>query len=106
MILYGSYTSPFVRLIAPTLKSYNLKLANIELKTSHAEQLSQLKIKNASGRVPTFETDQGELIIDSLSICDYLDRFVGSERSLISADFGKRTRVMTEIDILSGVRSY
>ena len=74
MILYGSYISPFVRRVATTLKLYNIGFTNIELKTSNATQLSELKSKNPLGRVPAFETDTGELLIDSVAILDYLDR--------------------------------
>ena len=65
MILYGSYTSPFVRCIATTLKLYDLEFTNIELKTSNAAQLSELRSKNPLGRVPAFETDAGAVLIDS-----------------------------------------
>ena len=102
MILYGSYISPFVRRVATTLKLYNIGFANIELKTSNATQLSELKSKNPLGRVPAFETDTGELLIDSVAILDYLDRLVGEETSLIPSNFDQRTRVMTQIGILTG----
>ena len=102
MILYGSYTSPFVRRIATTLKLYDLEFTNIELKTSNAAQLSELRSKNPLGRVPAFETDAGALLIDSIAILDYLDRLVGIEKSLIPSDFEQRTTVMTQIGILNG----
>ena len=102
MKLYGSYTSPFVRRIAITLTLYDLEFTNIELKTSNAAQLSELRSKNPLGRVPAFETDAGALLIDSIAILDYLDRLVGIEKSLIPSDFEQRTTVMTQIGILNG----
>ena len=102
MILYGSYTSPFVRCIATTLKLYDLEFTNIELKTSNAAQLSELRSKNPLGRVPAFETDAGALLIDSIAILDYLDRLVGIEKSLIPSGFEQRTTVMTQVGILNG----
>ena len=102
MILFGSYTSPFVRRIATTLKLYDLEFTNIELKTSNAAQLSEVRSKNPLGRVPAFETDAGALLIDSLAILDYLDRLVGLEKSLIPSGFEQRTTVMTQIGILNG----
>ena len=39
MILYGSYTSQFIRRIATALKLYDLEFTNIELKTSNVAQL-------------------------------------------------------------------
>ena len=101
MILYGSYTSPFVRRIATTLKLYDLEFTNIELKTSNAAQLSEVRSKNPLGRVPAFETDAGALLIDSLAILDYLDRLVGIDKSLIPSGFEQRTTVMTQIAILN-----
>ena len=102
MILYGSYISPFVRRVATTLKLYDIGFTNIELKTSNAAQLSEIKSKNPLGRVPAFETDSGEMLIDSVAILDYLDRLVGEETSLIPSKFNQRTRVMTQIGILTG----
>ena len=87
VILYGSYNSPFVRRIATTLKLYDLKFTNIELKTSNAAQLSKLRSKNLLGRVSAFETDAGALLIDSTAILDYLDRLVGIKKCLIPSDF-------------------
>ena len=102
MKLYGSYTSPFVRRIATTLKIYDLEFTNIELKTSNAAQLSELRSKNPLGRVPAFETNEGAFLIDSIAILDYLDRLVGIKKSLIPSDFEQRTTVMTQIGILNG----
>jgi len=102
MILYGTYSSPFVRRVATTLKLYDIEYRNIELKTSNAEHLYELKKKNPLGRVPAFEIDSGELLIDSVAILDYLDRLIGDENSLIPSGFEQRTRVMTQIGILTG----
>ena len=102
MILYGSYASPFVRRVATTLKLYDIEFRHIELKTSNAEQLSELINKNPLGRVPAFETDSGKILVDSVTILDYLDRLVGEGKSLIPSDFQQRTKVMSQIGILTG----
>ena len=101
-ILYGSYTSPFVRRIATTLKLYDLEFTNIELKTSKAAQLLELRNKNPLGRVSAFETDAGAVLINSRAILDYLDRLVGVKKSPMPSDFEQRKTVMTQIGILNG----
>jgi len=102
MILYGSYTSPFVRRIGTTLKWYNIEFKHIELKTSKPEQLIELKKKNPLGRVPAFELNTGQVLIDSYSILDYLDRYVGEKKSLIPSNTEYRAKVMSQIGILNG----
>ena len=102
MILYGSYTSPFVRRVATTLKLYSIDFRHVELKTSNEEQLLKLINKNPLGRVPVFETDSGEVLVDSATILDYLDRLVGKNKSLIPSGFQQRTKVMSQIGILTG----
>ena len=42
------------------------------------------------------------MLIDSIAILDYLDRLVGSKKSLIPSDFEQRTTVMTQIGMLNG----
>ena len=92
MILYGSYTSPFVRRVATTLKLYSIDFRHVELKTSNEEQLLKLINKNPLGRVPVFETDSGEVLVDSATILDYLDRLVGKNSHSSRQVFNKEQK--------------
>jgi glutathione S-transferase len=81
MILIGQFDSPFVRRVAVALQIYGLPYEHRPWSTfADAELLSRY---NPLRRVPTLVLDDGETLIESAAILDYLDELVGPEKALI-----------------------
>jgi glutathione S-transferase len=81
MILIGQYDSPFVRRVAVALRLYGAPYEHRPWSIfSEEEKVAQY---NPLRRVPTLVLDDGEVLIESASILDYLDEVAGPDRSLI-----------------------
>jgi len=81
MILIGQYDSPFVRRVAIALRLYGLEFEHRPWSTfGDAEKLAQI---NPLTRVPTLVLDNGEALVDSVSILDHLDETVGEARAMM-----------------------
>lgn len=71
MFLIGQYDSPFVRRTAIALRLYGLPFEHKPWSTfGDAEQVAAY---NPVQRVPTLVLDDGEALIESSAILDYLD---------------------------------
>ena len=82
MILIGQFDSPFVRRVAIALDLYRLPYEHRPWSTfGDADQLAAF---NPLRRVPTLVPDDGDPLIDSFTILDWLDETVGPERALIA----------------------
>jgi glutathione S-transferase len=82
MILIGQYDSPFVRRVAIALDIYGLAFEHRTWSTfGDAELLAPF---NPLRRVPTLVLDDGESLIDSFIILDWLDEQAGPDRALIA----------------------
>jgi glutathione S-transferase len=82
MILIGQYDSPFVRRVAIALRLYGLAYEHRPWSTfADAEQIAQY---NPVRRVPTLVLDDGEVLIDSVTILDHLDALAGPMKALIA----------------------
>ena len=80
MILIGQYDSPFVRRVAIALRLYGLAYEHRPWSTfGDAEKLAQI---NPLTRVPTLVLDNGEALLDSVSILDHLDEIMGEARAM------------------------
>jgi glutathione S-transferase len=89
MILIGQYDSPFVRRVALALRLYDLPFEQRPWSTfGDAEKLAAF---NPLRRVPTLLLDDGEVLIESGAILDYLDELVGPDKAMI-ADSGPARR--------------
>jgi glutathione S-transferase len=89
MILIGQYDSPFVRRVGIALQLYGLAYEHRPWSTfGDAELIAPF---NPLRRVPTLVLDNGEVLIESGAILDYLDEVVRPERALI-ADSGEARR--------------
>jgi len=102
MKLYGSLGSPFARRVGTTLLLYKLKHEHLVLRASVPEELERLKKLNPLARIPALETDDGIVLVDSVTILDYLDRLVGAERALIPPTGAARTQMLSLIGIAMG----
>jgi glutathione S-transferase len=80
VILIGQYDSPFVRRTAIALDLYGLSYEHrpwsVWANEAELAKVSPLR------RVPVLVLDDGEALVDSFSILDYLDERVGPERAL------------------------
>ena len=98
MILIGQFDSPFVRRVAIALDLYAQPFEHRTWSTfSDADLLAPF---NPLRRVPTLVLDDGETLIDSIAILDWLDEQVGPERALIAAS-GPERRVALKLCALA-----
>lgn len=105
MKLIWSPTSPFAR---------KVRLAAIELGLSDRIELVSAEVRpgkydaaysreiNPLRKLPALVTDDGDALVDSLVICDYLDGLAGGGR-LIPRDTKERARVLTAHAVASGM---
>jgi glutathione S-transferase len=89
MILIGQYDSPFVRRVAIALRLYGLPFEHRPWSTFG--EGNKIAPFNPLRRVPTLVLDNGEALIESTAILDYLDELVGSEKAMI-AERGRERR--------------
>ena len=101
MQLLGRYLSPYVRRVATTMNFYGIPFEHRPLQHT-GDDAPTLRALNPVGRVPALVLDDGEVIVDSATILDYLDREVGPERALTPASGPERTRVMSLTAIATG----
>ncbi len=101
MILIGQYDSPFVRRVAIALDLYDLPYKHRTWSTfGDAELLAPF---NPLRRVPTLVLDNGEALIDSFVILDWLDEMVGSGKALIAPQGEQRRHVLKICALATGL---
>ena len=81
MVLIGQYDSPFVRRVAISLRVLGLAYQH-DTRSVFAD-FDAMRRVNPLGRIPSLVLDEGEVLIDSAAILDWLDQSVGLERALI-----------------------
>ena len=90
MFLIGQFDSPFVRRVAIALRLYGVAFAHKPWSTFGDADL--IAPYNPLRRVPTLVLDDGEALIDSHMILDYLDELAGPDRAMLppkaSSSFG------------------
>ena len=101
MILIGRYLSPFVRRVAITLHLYELPFENRPLATL-GDDRAGIRAANPLTRVPALLLDDGEALVDSSAILDYLDELVGPERALTPRAGAARRRVLKLTAVATG----
>ncbi len=89
MILIGQYDSIFVRRVGIAMHLYGMTYEHRPW--SAFGDGDRLAVLNPVRRVPTLVLDDGEVLVESGAILDYLDETVGRDRALI-ADSGERRR--------------
>jgi glutathione S-transferase len=80
MILIGQYDSPFVRRVGIALTLYGMAFEHRPW--SSFGDADKLRALNPLTRVPTLVLDNGDVLIESHAMLDYLDALVGPERAL------------------------
>jgi glutathione S-transferase len=91
MKLYHSPTSPYVRIVMTVAALKGLDKA-IEKLPAREPGMGLDKL-NPLDKVPTLRTDDGETLIESALICQYLDE-IGSGPKLYGADAAARRRIL------------
>ena len=101
MILIGHYDSPFVRRVAIALRLYGMPYEHRAW--SVFSQASEIAAYNPLKRVPTLVLDDGEVLIESAAILDWLDEVAGPERALIAERGVERRHALKVCALASGL---
>jgi glutathione S-transferase len=90
MLLIGQYDSPFVRRVAIAMRLYGFDFEHRPWSTfGDADKLAAY---NPLRRVPTLVLDDGEALIESQIILDYLDELTGQSEAMIAPRGAERRR--------------
>jgi glutathione S-transferase len=100
MILVGQYDSPFVRRVAVSLRVLDFAYEH-DTRSVFADFAAMRRL-NPLGRIPSLVLDDGETLIDSAAILDWLDQAVGPARALIPAAGAERRRALRRIALATG----
>lgn len=101
MILIGQYDSPFVRRVAIALRLYGM--AYEHRPWSVFRNAREIGAFNPLLRVPTLVADDGEALVESGAILDWLDEQVGPDRALIAASGPERRAALKVCALASGL---
>src|SRR4051794_11264716 len=101
MFLIGQYDSPFVRRVAIALRLYGLAFEHRPW--SVFGDAERIVAYNPLRRVPTLVLDDGEVLIESAAILDYLDEIAGPERALIAASGPGRRQALKLCALATGL---
>lgn len=100
MILVGQYDSPYVRRVAITLHRYGLAFTRNPISVfTDARAMAGI---NPLVRIPSLVLDDGEVLIDSGAIIEYLDELAGPERALTPRQGAPRRRVLQLVAVATG----
>ena len=100
MILVGQYDSPFVRRVAISMRVLGFDYEHD--KRSVFGDFDDMLRTNPLGRIPALILGDGEVLIDSAAILDYLDQSVGPERALLPANGAARRRALRVVALATG----
>lgn len=101
MRLIGRYASPFVRRVAVTMHLYGMAYEH-ESVIPFGETKAGLAPLNPITRVPVLVLDDGEALVDSAAILDYLDESAGPDRALTPPNGPERRQVMQRLAVMLG----
>jgi glutathione S-transferase len=101
MILIGHYDSPFVRRVAIALRMYAMPYEHRAW--SVFSQASEIAAYNPLKRVPTLVLDDGEVLIESAAILDWLDERAGPQKALIAQAGAERRQALKVCALASGL---
>jgi glutathione S-transferase len=101
MILIGQYDSPFVRRVAVAMTLYELTFEHRPWSVfGDAEKIQPY---NPLIRVPTLVLDDGDVLIDSHVIIDYVDSLVPAEKALYPREEPARHRALKVAALAAGI---
>ena len=100
MILVGQYDSPFVRRVGVSLRVLGFDYEHDT--RSVFGDFDSMRQTNPLGRIPSLVLDDGEVLIDSAAILDWLDQEVGPQRALVPPAGAERRRALRLIALACG----
>jgi glutathione S-transferase len=92
LILIGMFDSPFVRRVAVTLNLFGMPFEHRNW--SVGKDFELIRQFNPLGRVPTLVLPDGEALIESNAILDFLDERAGPDRALLPRSGADRRRAL------------
>lgn len=101
MVLVGQLDSPFVRRVAATMTQYGLPFDRHNLSVfGDREEVMRL---NPLGKVPALILDDGETLIESAVIIDFLDEQVDADIALTPRSGAQRRLILRLAAIAAGI---
>jgi glutathione S-transferase len=100
MILIGMFDSPFVRRVAVSMNLLEIPFEHRNW--SVGKDFELIRQFNPLGRVPTLVQADGEALIDSSAILDFLDETAGPERALLPRSGAERRDALRVVAIALG----
>lgn len=101
MILIGQFDSPFVRRVGIALKLYDFAFEHRPWSTfGDGDKIAPF---NPLRRVPTLVLDNGETLIESAAILDYLDERAGPARAMMAESGDARRRALKICALSTGL---
>jgi len=100
MILVGQYDSPYTRRVAISLMV--LGIAYEHDTRSVFGDFDSMRKTNPLGRIPSLILDDGEVLIDSAAILDWIDETVGPSRALLPRSGPARREALRRIALANG----
>jgi glutathione S-transferase len=91
MKLIGLFDSPYVRRVAVSMRLQGSSFEHVAL--SVFRHIDEMKKINPLVKVPMLVTDDGEQLIESSFILDYLDGEVAAEKRLVPASGAARRKI-------------
>ncbi|MCC5808913.1 MAG: glutathione S-transferase family protein [Ectothiorhodospiraceae bacterium] len=92
LLLVGRFASPHVRRVAITLRLLGREFDHLPL--SPLAGLEPIKPWNPVGRVPVLRTEEGERLVESGAIIDFLMETYGQQRALIDPSGTRRREAL------------
>ena len=100
MLLIGMFDSPFVRRVAITMKLLEMPFEHANW--SIGRDFDRIREYNPLGRVPTLVIEQGECLMESSAILDYLDERAGAARALMPPAGPERRQALKLMAMATG----
>jgi glutathione S-transferase len=100
MILIGMFDSPFVRRVAISATLLGMEFEHRNW--SVGKDFDRIREFNPLGRVPTLVLDDGETLIESSMILDWLDQQVGHANELLPSHGDQRRQAQRIIAVATG----
>jgi len=101
MILIGQYDSPFVRRVAIAMRLYGFAFEHRPWSTfGDGDKIAAF---NPLRRVPTLVANDGDSLIESAVILDYLDELAGPEHAMIAESGPERRQALKICALATGL---
>jgi glutathione S-transferase len=101
MILIGQFDSAFVRRVGIALRLYGLEFEHRPWSTFG--DADKLRAFNPLTRVPTLVLDDGDVLVDSTLILDFIDSLVPPASRMVPAQEPDRHRVLKIVGLATGL---